>query len=44
MCSIKCDIEGQYISNEVKYVPLNVMNFKNINIFITDQGYEQPRQ
>lgn len=37
LCVIKCDNEGQYIPNDVKYIPLNVMNFKNIKLFITDQ-------
>lgn len=38
LCVIKCDNEGQYIPNDVKYIPLNVMNFKNIKLFITDQN------
>ncbi|KAF0693648.1 Uncharacterized protein FWK35_00035556, partial [Aphis craccivora] len=37
LCVIKCDNEGQYIPNDVKYIPLNAMNFKNIKLSITDQ-------
>ncbi|KAE9521789.1 hypothetical protein AGLY_017812 [Aphis glycines] len=37
LCVIKCDNEGQYISNDIKYILLNVKNFKNIKLFIIDQ-------
>uniref|UniRef100_A0A2S2P8F5 Uncharacterized protein n=1 Tax=Schizaphis graminum TaxID=13262 RepID=A0A2S2P8F5_SCHGA len=34
---IKCDMEGQYITNDIKYIPLNVIDFKYIKLFISDQ-------
>jgi len=37
LCVIKCDSGGQYISNDIKYTPLNVIDFKSIKLFITDQ-------
>jgi hypothetical protein len=37
LCVIKCDNEGQYIANDIKYIPLNLIKFKNIKLFITDQ-------
>jgi len=37
LCVIKCDAGGQYIANDIKYIPLNVMNFKMIKLFISDQ-------
>lgn len=37
LCVIKCDSGGNYISNDIKYIPLNVIDFKSIKLFITDQ-------
>jgi len=37
LCVIKCDTGGQYIANDIKYIPLNVMEFKRIKVFIADQ-------
>jgi len=34
---IKCDKGGQYITNDVKYIPINRIKFKYIEVFITDQ-------
>lgn len=37
LCVIKCDSGDQYIANDIKYIPLNVIDFKYIKLFITDQ-------